>query len=78
MLVAEAYQHRVAVVIAGTPVPAARGLSRAELYVAKWHIGTEKHVAVTARTDTGIHKTGVVTIGGSCRQAEHRQQGNAQ
>ena len=63
VLVAEADEHRVAVVVARAPVPAARGLRGTKLHVAERHVGPEKHVSVAARADARIHETGVISVG---------------
>ena len=74
VLMAETDEHRVAVVIARAPVPTARRLRRTELYVAKRHVGTEKNVAVAARSDARIDKLReIVAFGKGCNA---RQQGD--
>ena len=66
VLMTEADEHRVAMVVARAPVPATRGLSGAELHVAERHVGTEEHMAVATGSDAWIHKTGIVAVGSQC------------
>ena len=74
VLMAETDEHRVAVVVARTPVPTACRLRRTELNVAKWHVRTEKNVAVAARSDARIDKFRKIFALGKGRDA--RQQGD--
>ena len=63
VLVAEADEHTVAVMVARTPVPAACRLSRSQLHVAKRHIGAKKDMSMPTGADAWVHikRGGVVT-----------------
>ena len=63
VLMAEADDDGVAVVVARAPVPSARGLRGTELHIAEGHVGSEKHVSVAARADARVHETGVISVG---------------
>jgi len=69
VLVPEADQHRVAVVIARAPVPAACGLGGTQLDVAEGHVRPEEHMAMPARADAGIDPLGEIHITSDSCQA---------
>ena len=63
VLMAEADEHRVGVVVARAPVPAAGRLRGTQLNVAKRHVGAQEHMAMSACSDARIHETRVVDVG---------------
>ena len=60
VLMSEAYQHRIGLMIARAPVPTARMLCRSQLHIAERHIGTQEDVSMTACTNTWVYKLGEV------------------
>ena len=58
--VAETYQDGVAVVVARGPVPPASVLVRSHLHQSPWHVGTEKDMTVSARSDALVDEAGKV------------------
>ena len=51
---AEANEHRVAVVVTGAPVPSAGRFCGTQLYEAEWYVGSEEYMAVAAGAPAAI------------------------
>lgn len=68
MLMTETYQHRIAVVVAGTPVPTAGVLCGTELHITEGHVGTKKNMSVSAGADSGIYVLCEIVL---CETAEY-------
>ena len=60
MLMSETYQYRVGLMITGTPVPATSMLGWSQLHITKGNIGSQKHMAMTACSNTWVHVLGKV------------------
>ena len=74
---AEAYEHGVADVIAGAPVPAVGILRRTDLYQSEGHVGSKEHMTMSTRSDPGIHivrKLAAMLAGICCHHLTCRQQ----
>ena len=66
VILCEAFNDAVGIVIAGAPVPAFVDIAGAGLYGAEWNAGPEEGMAVSAGADVGVDggKEGAFVVGG--------------
>ena len=79
MSMRESYHCRIALMVAGSPVPFFRNARRSELDHAERHIGPDKDMTVTAGTDFRIDElrkpvsSGIATGRQHCRSCDQYQ-----
>lgn len=74
MLMTETYQHRIGVVVAGTPVPTAGVLCGTELDITEGHVGTKKYMSVSAGADSWIHVLCEIVLCETAKKCTYRKQ----